>query len=179
MTSDNARPPSYRNGAGYQNRGGGSSNSDNSAAQQTTAFQQPEVKTGQTASEKNANSTNRYASAYKPHSYQPPDRPRAFRPRGDLTAVRGILNKILARKGLAAKVSKYEFIMHWPEIVGPAFVTVSKPECILKDTLIVRVISSGWAQEMGFVKPILLQKLARYLPPGQSVREVTFRVGPL
>lgn len=124
-------------------------------------------------------STLRYASAYKPNSYQPPERQRAFRPRSDLTAVRGILQKVLARKGLAAKASKYEFILHWPEIVGPAFVTVSKPECILKDTLVVRVISSGWAQEMGFVKPILLQKLARYLPPGQSVREVTFRVGPL
>lgn len=179
MTSDNARPPSYRNGAGYYNRGGRTSNGDNSATQQPTPFQQPEVKTEQAGGDKSTTSTNRYASSYKPNSYQPPDRPRAFRPRGDLTAVRGILNKVLARKGLAAKVSKYEFIMHWPEIVGPAFVTVSKPECILKDTLVVRVISSGWAQEMGFVKPILLQKLARYLPPGQSVREVTFRVGPL
>ncbi len=127
----------------------------------------------------NSDPTSRNRAPKNPGTYRTPEERRIFRKRGDLTAVRGILQKVLAHRGLADKVSRYEFVMHWEEIVGSAFASVSKPDCVLKNTLVIKVISPGWAQEMGFLKPILLQKIARFMPSGQAVTDVTFRVGPL
>lgn len=99
--------------------------------------------------------------------------------RTDLTLVKGILAKALAFKGLDKKVERYEFILHWREIVGDKIADVSKPEYISRRALIVTVTHSAWAQELAFQKQVLLQKLARYLKKGDIVNDMVFRVGPL
>jgi predicted nucleic acid-binding Zn ribbon protein len=109
------------------------------------------------------------------------DRPRsrAFAPRGDLTAVRTILEKVLNRRGLGERVQRYEFMQHWDKIVGGALAAVCKPEYLSNKTLVVRVLNSGWAQELAFLKPIVIQKVCGYLPKGKGIEDVVFRVGPL
>lgn len=97
----------------------------------------------------------------------------------DLVLIKSILAKALAHKGLEKKISRYEFVLHWREIVGEGFDIVCKPECLSRNTLIVRVINSGWAQELGFQKPMILERLAQFLPAGERVNEMMFRVGPL
>ncbi len=106
-------------------------------------------------------------------------RRRRIGPRTDLTRVKGILAKALAFRGLDKKVERYEFILHWREIVGERFAEVSKPEYISRRTLLVTVSHSAWAQEMAFVKPVLLQKLAKHLKRGDSVGDMAFRVGTI
>lgn len=98
--------------------------------------------------------------------------------RSDLTRVRGILSKALAYKGLDKKVERYEFILHWREIVGDKIADIAKPEYISRRALIVSVKHSAWAQELNFMKPVLLQKLAPYLKKGDIVSDMVFRVGP-
>lgn len=97
--------------------------------------------------------------------------------RTDLTLVKGILAKALAYKGLDKKVERYEFILHWREIVGDKIADISKPEYISRRALIVTVKHSAWAQELTFQKPVLLQKLARYLKKGDIVNDMIFRIG--
>jgi predicted nucleic acid-binding Zn ribbon protein len=94
----------------------------------------------------------------------------------DLTKVKGILSKVLSHRGLDKKVERYEFILHWHEIVGERLAEVSKPECIVNRQLIVNVLHPAWAQELTMIKPVLLESLARFLPPGDTVRDMVFRV---
>jgi len=97
----------------------------------------------------------------------------------DLSKIKGILSKVLAQRGLDKKVERYEFILHWRNIVGEKLSEVSKPECIRNRALIVNVLHPVWAQELTFMKPMLLQKLSHYLKPGDVVTEMVFRVGPI
>ena len=97
--------------------------------------------------------------------------------RTDLTLVKGILAKALSYKGLDKKVERYEFILRWPEIVGEKIAAVTKPEYISRRSLIVTVKHSAYAQELTFMKPVLLQKLAPFLKRGDIVSDIVFRVG--
>lgn len=110
-----------------------------------------------------------------------PSRDRNWRPRAtsELMLVKSVLAKALARKGLEKKVERYAFILYWKEIVGESLAIICKPECLSRNTLVIRVLNSGWAQEISFMKPVLLQRLSAYLPPGDVVDDITFRVGPL
>lgn len=109
--------------------------------------------------------------------YQDAPRRRRIGGRSDLTLVKGILAKALAYKGLDKKVERYEFILHWREIVGDKIADISKPDYISRRALIVTVKHSAWAQELTFQKQVLLQKLARYLKKGDLVNDMVFRVG--
>lgn len=97
----------------------------------------------------------------------------------DLSKIKGILSKVLSQKGIDKKIERYEFILHWRSIVGEKLFEVSKPECIRNRALIVHVVHSVWAQELTFMKPMLLQKLSHYLKPGDVVTDMIFRVGPV
>ena len=108
-----------------------------------------------------------------------PERHRRTGPRSELTLIKGVLSKVLAKKGLDKKVERYGFILYWTEIVGEQLAHVSQPECISRRALVVRVSHSTWAQELAFMKPVLLAKLANYLMPGDIVDDMIFRVGLL
>ncbi len=105
-----------------------------------------------------------------------PRRRRRLGVRTDLTKVRAILSTVLAHRGLDKRVERYEFILHWPEIVGERLAEVSRPEYIRDKALIVQVLHPAWAQELTMIKPVLLESLARYLKPGDIVRDMVFRV---
>jgi predicted nucleic acid-binding Zn ribbon protein len=94
----------------------------------------------------------------------------------DLTKVKAIISKVLSHRGLDKRVERYEFILHWHEIVGDRLAEVSKPECIVNKQLIVNVLHPAWAQELTMIKPVLLESLARFLKPGDVVRDMHFRV---
>jgi predicted nucleic acid-binding Zn ribbon protein len=97
----------------------------------------------------------------------------------DLTNVRSILSKVLSHRGMDKRVERYEFILHWHSIVGSRLAEVTKPDCIRNKTLIVNTLHSVWAQELTFMKPMLLQKLSHYLKPGDVVTDMVFRVGEI
>jgi len=94
-----------------------------------------------------------------------------------LTLVKSVLSKVLAKKGLEDKVERYGFVLYWKEIVGEQLAEVSRPDSISRKALVVRVSHSAWAQELSFMKPVLLAKLAPYLKSGDIVEDIVFRVG--
>jgi len=99
-------------------------------------------------------------------------------PSSDLISVKNILRNALRIKGLDKKIERYSFIPKWPEIVGPAFAEVSHPECITRRALVVRVTNNAWAQEMSFMKSVILQKVQECLPNGTVLDDVVFRIKP-
>jgi predicted nucleic acid-binding Zn ribbon protein len=115
-------------------------------------------------------------SASQGESSAVPRRRRRLGVRTDLTKVRAILSAVLTHRGLDKRVERYEFILHWPEIVGERLAEVSKPEYIRDKALVVQVLHPAWAQELTMIKPVLLESLAQYLKPGDIVRDMVFRV---
>lgn len=105
---------------------------------------------------------------------------KSYRRRGgvptDLTKVKAILSKVLSHRGLDKKVERYEFVLHWHEIVGARLAEVSKPDCIVNRRLIVNVLHPAWAQELTMIKPVLLESLAKFLRPADIVNDMVFRV---
>jgi len=114
----------------------------------------------------------------RPHTWQPRRR-RSVGVATDLTNVKSILSKVLSHRGMDKRVERYEFILHWHSIVGSRLAEVTKPDCIRNTTLIVNTLHSVWAQELTFMKPMLLQKLSHYLKPGDVVTDMVFRVGDI
>lgn len=114
----------------------------------------------------------------RPNTWQPRRR-RIAGVATDLTNVKSILSKVLSHRGMDKRVERYEFILHWHSIVGSRLAEVTKPDCIRNKTLLVNTLHSVWAQELTFMKPMLLQKLSHYLKPGDVVTDMVFRVGDI
>lgn len=104
---------------------------------------------------------------------------RFARPRTDLNSVRGILGSVLRKHGLDRKIEEYDFVLRWHEIVGEKVAKVSKPDCIRKNALFVKVSSSAWAQELSFLKADLLEKLKKSSPMSSGISDIRFQVGDL
>lgn len=94
----------------------------------------------------------------------------------DLTKAKGVLSKVLAFRGLDRKIERYGFVLQWEKIVGKRLAEVTRPEFIRNRTLVVSVLHSTWSQELALMKPTLIKSLARYLQPGDIVRDMVFQV---
>lgn len=91
-------------------------------------------------------------------------------------SVEKIVQGAFRKYGLADKLAKYTFVLHWKEIVGAGLASKSYPEKIRNGVLAVKVSSSAWAQEMTFQKDIILNRLQGYLSESQQVRDIKFYV---
>ena len=93
-----------------------------------------------------------------------------------------ILSLALKRFGLDKEVAKYEFVLHWREIMGDTIADRTRPEAIRGNALVVRVSNPQWAQELAFQKDIILTRLNRFLRESkvsQVVDDVRFVVGEI
>lgn len=92
--------------------------------------------------------------------------------------VQGVLARALKRYGLDKEIARYNFVLHWGDIVGDHLARRTKPECIRNRALVVGVSSSAWAQELSFQKQVILSRLREYLDQHEVVDDVTFYVRP-
>ncbi len=76
--------------------------------------------------------------------------------------VRKVLNLALRRHGLNQRIARYQFVLHWSEIVGEDIARRTRPECVQGTELVVRVSDSVWAQELSFYKEKILGRLKEY-----------------
>ncbi len=136
----------------------------------------PDSRSSASDSAKNPASNN---DGYRRANSWQPRRKRVAGVVTDLTTVKSILSKVLSHRGMDKRVERYEFILHWHSIVGSRLAEVTKPDCIRNKTLVVNTLHSVWAQELTFMKPMLLQKLSHYLKPGDVVTDMVFRVGDI
>ena len=91
--------------------------------------------------------------------------------------VRELLRNAFQKFGLDRQLDRYQFVLHWREIVGDEIARLSKPESIHGKALVVRVSNSAWAQELSFQKQIILKRLRKFIPSDNPVQDIVFRVG--
>lgn len=98
--------------------------------------------------------------------------PRAGEPRRIGTA----LDEVLDRLGLAAVVERHGVFLDWEERVGAEIGRVARPYRLDGDTLIVRVASSAWVNELSLRQNEILARINRGRRGG--VRRLVFRLDP-
>ena len=109
-------------------------------------------------------------------TYNPYPRPRRAR---KMHGVQNILTSTLRRFNIDKDIARYQFILHWKEIVGAEIARRTKPECFRGDALVVRVVDSVWAQELTFQKEVILKRLQKFLDHDQVVSDIFFVVGKI
>jgi len=73
-------------------------------------------------------------------------------------------------------------LAQWRAAVGPRIADRARPVAIERGMLVVKVVTSVWANELSMLAPQIIQKLAEPSPtgsPGIEVKGLRFRVGPL
>ncbi len=101
---------------------------------------------------------------------------RRLGPSQKLSPVKSTLAGLLAKFNLDKELARYEFVLHWKDIVGEDIAKRTRPECIRNGTLVVAVCSAAWAQELSFNKLMILKKLKAKLSHEEVLRDVTFYV---
>ncbi len=104
------------------------------------------------------------------------ERPR-FQPRGDPTRAMHILKTTFRKLGIDHELDKYRFVLYWEQIVGQEIAKRSRVECLRGRTLIVRVASGCWAQELSFLKEQILERLHHYVQGTNQVDDIRFEIG--
>jgi len=107
-------------------------------------------------------------------AYKPPHRRHRMR---NPQAAQGILRSALRTVGIDREMARYNFVLHWHEIVGEKLALITRPECLRQNTLVVRVKDSTWAQELSFLKPMILKRLAKFMETDDRIDDVVFYVG--
>lgn len=108
-------------------------------------------------------------------NYRPPRSPRKG-PSAEPTAVQDILRMALRSSGLDKHVARYQFVLHWKDVVGADIAARTRPECLKNGVLVVRVTDSAWAQELSFQKALILERLKKYVAEDEVLRDVYFYV---
>lgn len=91
-------------------------------------------------------------------------------------SAQNVLRKALRRYGLDSHLARYEFVLHWEEIVGPEIAKRATPEAVRKRCLIVRVCDSAWMQELSFRKSVILHRLQNHVDDKSLVQDIRFYV---
>ena len=87
-----------------------------------------------------------------------------------------VLDKSLKRLDLTARLDDYGVWPIWNEVVGAAIARNAQPEKIRNGTLLVKVTSPVWMQQLQFMKEMIAEKLNGRLNE-EVVKNIFFMVG--
>jgi hypothetical protein len=87
-----------------------------------------------------------------------------------------VLEQSLKRLDLAARLDDYAVWPIWNDVVGKIIARNAQPEKIRNGTLIVKVSSPVWMQQLQFMKDMIVAKLNHRLK-GEIVKNIFFMVG--
>ena len=93
-------------------------------------------------------------------------------------AISEILGNLLKRRGLARKMAQYEVFEIWEDVVGSTIAKQTTPQKMQGDILVVAVKSAAWAQELTFIKPLILKRI-REKTPDAKIADIRFTAGRL
>jgi predicted nucleic acid-binding Zn ribbon protein len=76
------------------------------------------------------------------------------------TRVGEVLERYLARAGLAGRLAQAEVVREWSRLVGPQIAAVTSPERVGPEgTLYVRVATSAWMTELQLMAPQIMARV--------------------
>jgi predicted nucleic acid-binding Zn ribbon protein len=88
--------------------------------------------------------------------------------------IQDIMTALLSEMPAAqqAKISSFQTLVNWKEIVGETLAAVTEPLKIEKEVLLIRVEEAAWRSELQFMKPELLRKIRENA--GIKLKDVKF-----
>jgi predicted nucleic acid-binding Zn ribbon protein len=87
-----------------------------------------------------------------------------------------ILDRLLSRMGITARLEREKAIVSWEEAVGAAIARRSAAVSLSGGRLVVAVENSAWLQELSLMKESLIEKVnSRVGKP--VVEDIIFRIG--
>jgi predicted nucleic acid-binding Zn ribbon protein len=89
--------------------------------------------------------------------------------------VSSILKKTLDSLNLGPTFKKYSVWEYWNEIVGKRVAEKAEPSHLMGDTLVVKVISHPWMNELSLMKPMLLDKIQKKIS-GCPIKNIRFEL---
>lgn len=92
--------------------------------------------------------------------------------------VKDVLSRITSARGIAQVQTNQELTDAWTSAVGALIARQTQVGPIRRGMLQVTVANSTVAQELGFQKSALIEKLKK-LVPDAGIRDFRFRVGPV
>lgn len=90
--------------------------------------------------------------------------------------VGGLIRDVLERMAGPDRVREAEAVLAWEQVVGPTVAARTEAERVVGGTLIVRVASSAYANELAMCKRDILAKLAAHVG-GAPITDLRFHVG--
>ncbi|MBN1382847.1 MAG: DUF721 domain-containing protein [Deltaproteobacteria bacterium] len=104
-------------------------------------------------------------------------RRRRYRP-SKLTNIGDILQPALKKRGIPVQFEDKDLRDLWLKAVGPTIAAQSRLENRKKDTLVVKVSSSVWMQQLSFLKEEIIEKMNNVLPAG-PIKKIRFHIGEI
>jgi hypothetical protein len=89
-----------------------------------------------------------------------------------------VLSQSLKRLDLSSRLDEYGVWPIWNDVVGRTIAKNAQPEKIRNGTLIVKVTSPVWMQQLQFMKEMIVEKLNQRLK-NDTVKSVFFLVGKI
>jgi len=93
--------------------------------------------------------------------------------------VANVMGRALGRDEVLRTAKAQMTLHHWPEIVGEALASRSRPDRYGKGTVWVAVQGSAWAQELRMSKDVILSRLRERAGDPSLFLDVRFGVRPL
>jgi len=95
-----------------------------------------------------------------------------------LQRIDDILEKTLKKHHIPLKIEDRRLRDVWVQAIGPRIAAQTKPDCIKKAVLFVKVANSAWMQQLHFMKQDILEKF-NHLHPAEPVRDIFFAIGEI
>ncbi len=89
-----------------------------------------------------------------------------------------VLSRLMARRGYARVRSAGALAEAWRQASGEENAGRTRATVVRRGVLEVLVANSTLAQELGFQKRLMVERLAQLLPD-ENIRDLRFRVGPM
>lgn len=95
-----------------------------------------------------------------------------------LQRIDDILEKVLKKHHIPLKMEDRRLRDVWLQAVGSRIAAQSKPDCIKKSVLFVKVANSAWMQQLHFMKREIIEKFNDLLQT-EPVKDIFFAIGEI
>lgn len=102
---------------------------------------------------------------------------RRFQP-AKLQRIDDILEKTLKKYKIPLKTEDRRLRDVWLQAVGSRIAAQTKPDCVKKAVLFVKVANSAWMQQLHFMKREIIEKF-NYLHQAEPVKDIFFAIGEI
>jgi predicted nucleic acid-binding Zn ribbon protein len=98
------------------------------------------------------------------------------RPKRKVEKLSETIEKLLASRGLGAKLKEYRIFGRWERAVGKVIASHARPSTLRGKKLTVVVDSSTWMQQLSLLKPEIIEKVNAEMGPN-AVTSILLQLG--